>query len=641
MHTANDDGHELLGVERRYADDGHAYTFQQFVEYFGEEEAHKQWDHPERLRHESRKSQVAHHAHETIPTRKQSEIQRLEDDMLENLVSVSAELYTESTRRSQLATGSINDTQATALSALSCAADCGSLDDALHQKARNASVSSESPDVDPGKDDTTDSGAKRVSIAEGREQDTIRRKTIPSQWAPKSSSHSLEANHDEEQHFLRRQNQTRLEEFPSEVDGLHPGIMDAAAEGDLEKLADGLDEVHTMHAKRFEVAPEIDGDLDDSTDKRSDADADVEKNDAGQESSVHAQTPNEAVQSPQEEKIQERKPEKVKEKLKMKKRGSLPVKKDDFRICAEVKIRRPEPLPVEDQQRIKERQRQLAEEKKSKEAALVIKCFGEDRYREDAGDIFKTFRKWWRGKTPEVRASAADHFGAPIRKEIFTLLMEIRVRALYRAQADEMLRDLIEIKEWIADKVVDVWAVNALINGEDETAPEDEEHANHGDPDLCPVKRVTSLRKHRSLMDMEGDPLHSVDEFLSPAGLEHPPTTNGSQDKEDKNKRGSAHGGLEKRLQNAEAIAEGRRKLEVWCKENGYADAYTRKKTYRGDSKFPLHTAVKQENVEIVKLLLQNGANKDCTNSKGETPLKMANMMTPGSIRDEMIRALR
>jgi predicted NAD-dependent protein-ADP-ribosyltransferase YbiA (DUF1768 family) len=83
------------------------------------------------------------------------------------------------------------------------------------------------------------------------------------------------------------------------------------------------------------------------------------------------------------------------------------------------------------------------------------------------------------------------------------------------------------------------------------------------------------------------------------------------------------------------------KKMESWCKTHGYGDVHTAKTTMRGKKKYALHTAVKREDGETVKLLLLCGANKNAKDSKGETALQLAQKMKPGRPRDVILDALR
>lgn len=82
-------------------------------------------------------------------------------------------------------------------------------------------------------------------------------------------------------------------------------------------------------------------------------------------------------------------------------------------------------------------------------------------------------------------------------------------------------------------------------------------------------------------------------------------------------------------------------KVSQWCKRNGYQDIITPKRTYRGTTKFALHTAVKQHDLDMVRLLLKLGATKDARNSSGKTARQLAESISEGDLRDEMLDALR
>jgi len=69
---------------------------------------------------------------------------------------------------------------------------------------------------------------------------------------------------------------------------------------------------------------------------------------------------------------------------------------------------------------------------------------------------------------------------------------------------------------------------------------------------------------------------------------------------------------------------EAEEKVNVWCKSNGYQDMNTQKKTLRGATKFPLHTAVKNNNPEIVAMMLTTGVHKDVRDSNNQSPSQMA-----------------
>merc|ERR1719401_3234752 len=84
-------------------------------------------------------------------------------------------------------------------------------------------------------------------------------------------------------------------------------------------------------------------------------------------------------------------------------------------------------------------------------------------------------------------------------------------------------------------------------------------------------------------------------------------------------------------------------KVNTWCKANGYQGAEmvnTAKVTYRGATKFPLHTAVKQKRRDMVRWLIQCGADKTVKNSKGQTPMQLVEKMPKDEARDQLVAAL-
>eukprot|EP00427_Karlodinium_veneficum_P009232 CAMPEP_0169083230 /NCGR_PEP_ID=MMETSP1015-20121227/11971_1 /TAXON_ID=342587 /ORGANISM="Karlodinium micrum, Strain CCMP2283" /LENGTH=149 /DNA_ID=CAMNT_0009143147 /DNA_START=37 /DNA_END=486 /DNA_ORIENTATION=+ len=82
-------------------------------------------------------------------------------------------------------------------------------------------------------------------------------------------------------------------------------------------------------------------------------------------------------------------------------------------------------------------------------------------------------------------------------------------------------------------------------------------------------------------------------------------------------------------------------RVSKWCKNNGYQDVITPKRTFRGARKFPLHTAVKQQDVRMARLLIRCGASTHAMASNGLTPCQLAESMDPGHVQDQMMAALR
>jgi len=81
---------------------------------------------------------------------------------------------------------------------------------------------------------------------------------------------------------------------------------------------------------------------------------------------------------------------------------------------------------------------------------------------------------------------------------------------------------------------------------------------------------------------------------------------------------------VEKEAQRREEERLARWKVNKWCRENGFADMHSKKKSILSGSKFPLHEAVAKNNEDIVGLLVQLGADKTLKNSKGQTPMDLA-----------------
>lgn len=65
-------------------------------------------------------------------------------------------------------------------------------------------------------------------------------------------------------------------------------------------------------------------------------------------------------------------------------------------------------------------------------------------------------------------------------------------------------------------------------------------------------------------------------------------------------------------------------KVAAWCKKNGFVNMTTQKKTFMHGSKFPLHKAVSNKDVEMVKLMILLGVDTTAKNSKGQTAADLA-----------------
>merc|ERR1711988_936719 len=72
-----------------------------------------------------------------------------------------------------------------------------------------------------------------------------------------------------------------------------------------------------------------------------------------------------------------------------------------------------------------------------------------------------------------------------------------------------------------------------------------------------------------------------------------------------------------------EQQAKDKAKLEAFLKEHGYSGANA-KRTKMFKSKYPLHTAVKINDPDMVRILLAAGADAGAKNSGGLTPAQLA-----------------
>merc|ERR1712232_977765 len=72
------------------------------------------------------------------------------------------------------------------------------------------------------------------------------------------------------------------------------------------------------------------------------------------------------------------------------------------------------------------------------------------------------------------------------------------------------------------------------------------------------------------------------------------------------------------------AKAASDRKVGDFLKSHGFKSDVNSKKSSMLKSKYPLHVAVKEQNVQMVRLLLAAGADKSLKNSSGHTPVQKA-----------------
>merc|ERR1712187_740929 len=113
----------------------------------------------------------------------------------------------------------------------------------------------------------------------------------------------------------------------------------------------------------------------------------------------------------------------------------------------------------------------------------------------------------------------------------------------------------------------------------------------------------------------------------------------GRKEAEEKNRQEQER--LQKRREEEKQMQEASEKVGVWCQSNGYQDIHSEKKTFKGNKKFALHTAVKQQNAEMVELIVKCGGQKDCKDSKGVTPMQQAEKVCKGANRNRILAALR
>jgi len=90
----------------------------------------------------------------------------------------------------------------------------------------------------------------------------------------------------------------------------------------------------------------------------------------------------------------------------------------------------------------------------------------------------------------------------------------------------------------------------------------------------------------------------------------------------------------------AQKEADAKEKVNGWCRANGFQDMNTSKKTYKGGTKFPLHTAVKHGNQEIIGLMLLAGVDKDVRDSKTQTPSQLAAELNKNGSHNQILAML-
>lgn len=86
-----------------------------------------------------------------------------------------------------------------------------------------------------------------------------------------------------------------------------------------------------------------------------------------------------------------------------------------------------------------------------------------------------------------------------------------------------------------------------------------------------------------------------------------------------------------------EKEAADKKKVEDFLHNKGFA-GINRKRTKLWKSKYPLHSAVKENDPELVQLLLEAKANPACRNSAGETPVQLAKKLNVRGSQTALLR---
>jgi len=104
---------------------------------------------------------------------------------------------------------------------------------------------------------------------------------------------------------------------------------------------------------------------------------------------------------------------------------------------------------------------------------------------------------------------------------------------------------------------------------------------------------------------------------------------------------GRSQAGHSNRIELEQLTPQADSDLTQWCQENHFVDVHTRKKTFQGATKFPLHTAIKQKNEKIVGLLLMSGVDRNAEDSKKQTPTQLAEQLNKNESHDAILAMLR
>jgi hypothetical protein len=80
--------------------------------------------------------------------------------------------------------------------------------------------------------------------------------------------------------------------------------------------------------------------------------------------------------------------------------------------------------------------------------------------------------------------------------------------------------------------------------------------------------------------------------------------------------------------------------VKAWLKQKGYKDINVPKVMRRRRAKYPLHSAVKDNDAEMVWLLLKCGANVEARNSENQTPVEVAEKLQKNDSHSQVLHLL-
>mmetsp|Transcript_68909 Transcript_68909/g.109331 ORF Transcript_68909/g.109331 Transcript_68909/m.109331 type:complete len:250 (-) Transcript_68909:135-884(-) len=88
-----------------------------------------------------------------------------------------------------------------------------------------------------------------------------------------------------------------------------------------------------------------------------------------------------------------------------------------------------------------------------------------------------------------------------------------------------------------------------------------------------------------------------------------------------------------------EQMRRAEQQVHEWCQAHGFQDVNVERKTFKG-RKYPLHTAVKHQEPEMVRLLVKCGARKDLKDSRGQTPVQLAQKISKSGGKAQVSQAI-